>query len=116
MKKKRSRVIPLALVLACAGGVGYWYADSRGWFEDRGPTNLPTAEERARMEEIDRSSALPAPQAKAGVGVVPKGSTPPPPPPEIASTTTATGTPPLEIPLGTTTSETEPAPPVEEAN
>ncbi len=109
-------MIPLILVLAGVGAVGYWYADHRGWFEDRGPTNLPTAEERARMEEIERSSALPAPQAKAGVGVVPKGSTPPPPPQEAASSTTATGTPPLEIPSGTTTAETEPAPTAAEAN
>ncbi len=95
MRKKRSRVWVVLVIVACAGAGGYWYADSKGWFEDRGPSNPPTAAERARMEEIERSSASASPQAKAGVGVVPKGSTPPPSPEPVASTT-ASGTPPVE--------------------
>ncbi|MBP9749170.1 MAG: hypothetical protein KBD21_00295 [Candidatus Pacebacteria bacterium] len=90
MKKKHARVLPTVLVLGviAAGALGFWYAKNKGWFEDRGPNNLPTAEERARMEEIDRTSSMVAPDALPGVGVVPKGSTPPPAPvvPSASST------------------------------
>ncbi len=76
-------------VAVLAIGGAYWYADYRGWFNNYGPDNLPTAEERARMQEIERTSATVAPNAKAGVGVVPRGSTPPPPPaPELTASST----------------------------
>ena len=70
-------------------GVGVWYViQTRS--QDTGPTNLPTADERERMREIEESSSQIAPNAKKGVGVVPPGTMPPIP---VSSTTVATGTP-----------------------
>lgn len=79
-------------VLAVIGGVGYWYADYRGWLNNFGPDNLPTAEERQRMEEVERSSAQRAPNAKPGAGVFLKGTLPPKAEEQPASSTSASTT------------------------
>jgi hypothetical protein len=96
MKKK-------LLVLLILSGVvfGVWYAYNAGWFQNTGPDNLPTAEERARMAEIDRTSATVAPDATPGVGVRPAGSTPQAPEPtetnlDATSTNSSTTEPTME--------------------
>lgn len=90
---KRRRLLTGFVVLCALVGAGVWYMVHAGWFEDTGPTNLPTAEELERMREIDRSSSQVAPNAKPGAGVFAPGTLPPPPPPiEDASSTIATST------------------------
>jgi hypothetical protein len=76
----------IVLILLVLGAATYWYGARAGWYDRTGPTNLPTAEERERMEKVERSSAQIAPDAKPGIQVRPKGSTPPPPTPEETAT------------------------------
>jgi hypothetical protein len=83
----------VTFVLAVLGAAGYWYADYRGWINRYGPDNLPTAEERQRMAEIEKTSATIAPNAVPGAGVRPKGSLPPTPPPTPTATTSSTSLP-----------------------
>jgi hypothetical protein len=80
-------VVTLIALVIIAGG-GYWYASRAGWFASTGPSNPPTAADRARMQEIDKSSATIAPNAVPGAGVRPVGSLPPP----VLDTPAATGT------------------------
>jgi hypothetical protein len=97
--KRRWVFTAVALVLA---GALYWYADYRGWLDNYGPDNLPTAEERERMRQVEESASQIAPNAKAGAGVVPRGSKPTAPPEVPATSTSATST--GEVPLQATTS------------
>jgi len=70
-------------------GLGYWAVTQSGWFDGSAvPSNLPTAEERKRMQEIEISSSQIAPNAKAGAGVRPVGSLPKEPEPTEVSTST----------------------------
>lgn len=78
------------IIIAILLGGGYWYGARTGWFEDTSPTNLPTAEEIERMEEIEDSSSTIAPNATPGTSVRPRGSTPRTPPTQEATTTNAT--------------------------
>ncbi len=65
-----------AFLAVLVGGV-YWYGLRAGWFAPAIPMRLPTAEERRRMEEVERSSSQIAPNAVPGAGVRPRGSLPP---------------------------------------
>ena len=75
-------------LVTVAIALAVWFAYTNNWFLRNGPNNLPTAEERARMAEIDEISASIAPDAKPGVGVVPVGSKPVTPPPTLSATST----------------------------
>jgi len=88
--KKKSLIAVVILVLL--GGAGYWYANYMGWLSNYGPDNLPTAEERQRMQEVERSSSQIAPNAVPGAGVRPKGSLPPKVVEQPISTSTASTT------------------------
>ncbi len=71
-------------------GAFYWYV-IKPRLQDTGPTNLPTAEELQRIEEIEKSSSQIAPNAVPGAGVRPVGSLPKPEPTPV-STSTASST------------------------
>jgi len=74
-------------------GFGYWVVVQSGWFDSSTvPSNLPTADERKRMQEIETSSSQIAPNAKAGAGVRPVGSLPKEPEPAQESTSTESTT------------------------
>ena len=90
-------ILSTVVVLAIAGSV-YWYGMRAGWFDASAPSHPPTADERRRMEEIDRKSSEIAPDAVPGAAVRMKGSLPPTPAvvPEATSSATsseATSTP-----------------------
>lgn len=90
-------ILSAVVVLAIAGGV-YWYGMRAGWFDASIPSHPPTADERRRMEEIDRTSSEIAPDAVPGATVRMKGSLPPSPvtPPDTspdATSSEATSTP-----------------------
>jgi len=74
---KGRHILTIIVVVVLLGAVGYWYATRTGWFDNTGPTNLPTAAERERMDAIDHSSSQIAPNAVPGAGVRPRGSLPP---------------------------------------
>lgn len=87
MKTTNKKV--LGFVVLIVAGVGLWYAWDSGLFRDQGLSRPPTADERRRMEDIEKKSSERAPDAKAGVGVVPPGTLPPEPAPlEEATTST----------------------------
>lgn len=69
----KNLVIVLGLIVFVGVGYGVYFFFTR---DDFGPTNLPTPEERARMKEIEQTSAQVAPDAKPGIGVRPPGSIP----------------------------------------
>jgi len=72
---------------------GYWAVTQSGWFDSSAvPSNLPTAEERKRMQEIETSSSQIAPNAKAGAGVRPVGSLPKEPEPVLPASTSTENT------------------------
>lgn len=78
----------ILVILLIAGGI-YWYGTYAGWFFP-GPDNLPTAEEWDRIHEVERTSSQTDPNAKAGVGVAPRGTLPPSPPVEQTTSTSST--------------------------
>jgi hypothetical protein len=100
------KIVLILITIAILGALGYWYADYRGWLDNYGPDNLPTAEERVRMQQVEESASQIAPNAKAGAGVVPKGSKPiaPPPPPATTTEATTTSATPAPMTASTTTS------------
>lgn len=71
----------LLLIVIVAGlGYGvYWYGDRAGWFIDTSPSNPPTKEDLERIDAVEEAASTISPDAKAGAGVRPKGSTPPAP-------------------------------------
>jgi len=71
------KIFLLILIIAIGGAV-YWYGSRAGWFTSNTPTNLPTAEDLERINAVEQSASQKAPDAKSGVGVVPKGSKPVP--------------------------------------
>lgn len=71
------RIILLVLIIAALGYAAYWIADRQGWLRGGVPQRLPTAEERARMEQVEESSNTVAPDAIPGAGVRPRGTLPP---------------------------------------
>ena len=88
------KTLLITVVVVAVAGAGAWYAVRAGLFTDDTPTRPPTAEELRRMDEIEKSSATIAPNAKAGAGVVPPGTMPrtPEPTPDATSTGTSTET------------------------
>ncbi len=86
------RYLYIFLAVAILGAVGYWYAERNDWwgfFEAPLPSAPPTAEERERMAEVERTSQTQAENPKPGAGVLPPGSRPPVQP---ATSTEATTT------------------------
>jgi hypothetical protein len=84
------KIVITVLVLIALGGAVYWYGAGAGWFVGDGVTRPPTADELERMRAVEESSSQVAPDAKAGIGVVPVGSKPEPAPeptPENVATT-----------------------------
>ncbi len=97
------KYLTLGVIITLLASAGYWYADYRGWINRYGPDNLPTAEERQRMAEVERSSSQIAPNAVPGAGVRPKGSLPPKQPETPASSIDATTTSPTAATTSTAT-------------
>lgn len=100
------RKLYIILLLAVLGGVGYWFADRNEWwgfFTEPLPHNPPTAEERERMGEVERTSQTQAENPKPGAGVLPPGSRPPV---EPATSTEATSTEESDASASTTDAET----------
>ena len=81
----------IAIVFLLIIGAGYWFL-IRPNLGDSGPNNLPTAEEKKRIKDIEESSSQIAPNAVPGAGVRPVGSLPKTPEPTTESTTTASTT------------------------
>lgn len=89
-RKRKGGVFKLLVVLVVIGALGYagyWFADRQGWLFGSVPSRPPTASERARMQEIERTSNEIAPNAVPGAGVRPRGSLPPAEPLPMATTT-----------------------------
>lgn len=84
----RMKKIIITLVLVFILGAGFWYFVLPN-LNTNGPSNLPTVEERQRMEAIEESSSKIAPNAVPGAGVRPVGSLPKTPEPSPVSTSTA---------------------------
>lgn len=75
-----------ALIVLVGGG---WYvADTQGLFQTKPKMGEPTAEERARIEQVESQSNRQADDARPGIGVRMQGDLPP----QVESTSTATTT------------------------
>jgi hypothetical protein len=92
-RKKRSllRILIVLIVLGALGYGGYWFAVQQGWLLPPIPTRPPTAEERARMEQVEDVASQQAPDAVPGAGVRPRGTLPPQTVPPATGTSTETG-------------------------
>lgn len=87
MKMTNKKVLGLVVLIVAL--IGVWYAWDSGLFRNDGPTRPPTADELRRIRDIEKKSSERAPDAKAGVGVVPPGTLPPEPAPFEEATTSA---------------------------
>jgi hypothetical protein len=110
-KRKRSvlRILGVLVVLAALGYGGYWFAVQQGWLLPPIPTRPPTAEERARMEQVEEVASQQAPDAVPGAGVRPRGTLPPQTPP-VTSTENTEEAVDEEAEDGTTSADTDPEP------
>lgn len=84
-------LLGIIILLVVLGG-GWYFADSQGLFQTKPEMGEPTAEERARMSEIEQESNVQANDAVPGIGVRLQGDTPPPSEPASSTATTTDST------------------------
>lgn len=77
----------IAALIVLVGG-GWYVADTQGLFQSKPKMGEPTADERARIEQVESQSNRQADDARPGIGVRMQGDLPP----QVESTGTATTT------------------------